>query len=365
MAYSDEELLADIRAVADAVERSPSLQDYRDHGEYSVTTIYRRFGSWQDAVARAGFEPRDPETEIPTEDLIDALQELADEFGESPTTLQMNEHGRYWSRVYRDRFGSWGEALDAAGLDPIDHNAGRRISDADLLDELERLADEVDGTPTSTQMKRRGAYDPETYRRHFGSWDAALGEIGRESLSTGDRVSDDELRGDLQRLGEELDRRPTADDVIDHGEYGLATYQRRFGSWRAALEAAGFDPDADRPSDDDLLAELHRLYRELEKVPSILDVEDESPHSPTTYQNRFGSWSEALEAAGFDPDRGPTDEELLAELRRLRDELDKAPSMQDMTDHGAYGCTTYARRFGSWSEAKAVAFDDENRAGEQ
>jgi len=62
MPYSDEELLADIRAVADVVERSPSLQDYRDHGEYSVTTIYRRFDSWQGAVARAGFEPRDPNT---------------------------------------------------------------------------------------------------------------------------------------------------------------------------------------------------------------------------------------------------------------------------------------------------------------
>jgi len=107
MPYSDEELLADIRAVADVVERSPSLQDYRDHGEYSVTTIYRRFDSWQGAVARAGFEPRDPNTRTSNADLIDALQELADELGESPTTRQMNEHGRYWSKAYRDRFGSW------------------------------------------------------------------------------------------------------------------------------------------------------------------------------------------------------------------------------------------------------------------
>jgi len=74
MPYSDEELLADIRAVADVVERSPSLQDYRDHGEYSVTTIYRRFDSWQGAVARAGFEPRDPNTRTSNADLIDALQ---------------------------------------------------------------------------------------------------------------------------------------------------------------------------------------------------------------------------------------------------------------------------------------------------
>jgi len=27
--------------------------------------------------------------------------------------------------------------------------------------------------------------------------------------------------------------------------------------------------------------------------------------------------------------------------------------MRDMTEHGAYGCTTYTRHFGSWSEGEA------------
>jgi len=388
MPYSDEELLADIRAVADVVERSPSLQDYRDHGEYSVTTIYRRFDSWQGAVARAGFEPRDPNTRTSNADLIDALQELADELGESPTTRQMNEHGRYWSKAYRDRFGSWGDALDAAGLDPIDYNADRRVSDADLLDELERLADAVggrptttqmnekgayspetywrhfgswraaveaigfdaddlevardvtneelldelerladavDGTPTSAQMITKGAYSPETYRKYFGSWNAALEAIGHEPHHRSTRVSDGELLADIQRLSEELDRQPTSTDVIEHGTHGLATYQRRFGSWSEALKEAGFDPNADQVSDEELLDDLQRLHEELGKVPSILDVEAEGNHGPTTYQNRFGSWSEALEAAGSIRNAGRLMKELLAELRRLRDELDKRP----------------------------------------
>jgi len=32
-----------------------------------------------------------------------------------------------------------------------------------------------------------------------------------------------------------------------------------------------------------------------------------------------------------------------------------------MTEHGAYGCTTYTRHFGSWSEAKQAAFEDNAR----
>ncbi|EMA63052.1 homing endonuclease associated repeat-containing protein [Halorubrum lipolyticum] len=44
---------------ATVAERAPSLQEYRDHGEYAATTITRRFDPWQDAVAQAGFEPAD------------------------------------------------------------------------------------------------------------------------------------------------------------------------------------------------------------------------------------------------------------------------------------------------------------------
>ena len=360
MAYSDEELLEDIRSVADIVNRTPSLQDYREHGSHGATTIYRRFGSWQDAVARAGFEPREPQRKIDTDELIDALQELADELGESPTTVQMNKHGRYSPRVYRERFGSWDHAIEAAGLDPVDIDAvGPTVSDAELLDELERLADELDATPTWTQMDEQGAYSPDTYRRHFGSWNAALEEIGHEPQHTSTHVSRDELLADLERLADELGHRPTATDIVEEGTYGLATYQRQFGSWSDAVTVAGFEPSPDRISDDELLADLHRLHEEREKVPSLLDVEDDGEYSATPYKDRFGSWSAALEAAGFDPDRGPTDAELLAELRRLCDDLDKRPSMQDMTDHGAYGCTTYAHHFGSWSAALEKAFEDD------
>lgn len=357
MPYSDEELLEDICAVANVVERSPSLQDYRDHGEASVTTIYRRFDSWQDAVARAGFEPHEPVTRIPTADLIDALEELADELGASPSSVQMNKHGRYGQRVYRDRFGSWDEALEAAGLEPLEDDSLQPVSSSELRAELQRLAEEIGDTPTSRQMDEQGAYSSEAYRRHFGSWNSALEAIGHEPHHEFTPVSTDELLTDLDRLSEELNRRPTATDAIEHGVHGLATYQRRFGSWREAVEAAGFDSSTTQISDDELVEELHRLHDTLDKVPSIPDIQAEGQYSETPYKERFGSWSEALEAAGFDAERGPTDGELIAELRRLGDELDKRPSMRDMTDHGTYGCTTYQRRFGSWSTALEEAFE--------
>ena len=237
MAYSDAELLEDIRAVADVVERSPSLQDYRDHGEYAATTITRRFDSWQDAVARAGFEPHDADAEIPEADLLDELQRLADELGERPTVEAMNTNGAYWASTYKRRFGSWSEALAEAGFEPADARASERISDEELLAEIERLAAEVDGTPTFQAMDERGAYAARTYVNRFGSWNAAVDAAGFESRSSG-QVSEETLLADLQQLRETLGREPTATDVREHGQYGLATYQRRFGSWSAARNAA-------------------------------------------------------------------------------------------------------------------------------
>ncbi|MFW5917265.1 MAG: homing endonuclease associated repeat-containing protein [Halorubrum sp.] len=237
MAYSDEELLADIRAVAAIVERTPSIKQYRDHGEYAATTITRRFESWQDAVARAGFEPHAADTEIPADELRAELRRLADEHDQRPTVELMNDEGRYWVSTYRRQFGSWTNALTEAGFEPADARTAERISDEDLLAELERMATDRGATPTFQEMERDGAYSPRTYVNRFGSWNEALEAADLEPRGTG-RVSEADLLADLRRLRDELGTQPIADDVRERGAYSLATYQRRFGSWSGAKDAA-------------------------------------------------------------------------------------------------------------------------------
>ena len=381
--YSDEELLEEIRRVADVADSdgAPTITQFDEYSDIADSTLHRRFGSWNEAVEAAGFEPNAPLASASKADLAADLRALREELGHVPTARDMNEHGAHWIDTYEKHYGSWTTALveifddvtestlnsprsdSGTGSDRSNWSKGPHVSDEELLDDLRALADELGRSPTSRDMREHGSHSAQTYTKRFGSWADAVDEAGIDlpaetTTDASNQIPTADLIADLQRLGEELDRRPKTTDVSEHGAHGLATYQRRFGSWREALEAAGFDPYADRPSDDDLLADLHRLHEEREKVPSLLDVEDDGAYSGTAYQGRFGSWSAALEAAGFDPDRGPTDDELLAELRRLHDELEKRPSMRDMTEHGAYGCNTYKRRFGSWSNAKAIAFED-------
>ncbi|WP_096393910.1 homing endonuclease associated repeat-containing protein [Halorubrum trapanicum] len=186
------------------------------------------------------------------------------------------------------------------------------------------------------------------------------------------QYSDADFLEEIRRVADlsHVDGPPSERTFGDEADMSAQIVRRRFGSWRTAIEQAGFDfhTQADKIPRDKLVAELRWLRDEVGRIPTAEQMDEHGGYAYITYYERFGSWREALDAAGFDPDRGPTDAELLAELHRLRDELEKRPSMNDMTDHGAYGCSTYQRRFGSWSAALEEAFDtesaDESRGSE-
>lgn len=57
--YTEEELIEDLRDLADQLERYPPLKrDMNEQGNHSARTYQLRFGSWSDAVSAAGFTPR-------------------------------------------------------------------------------------------------------------------------------------------------------------------------------------------------------------------------------------------------------------------------------------------------------------------
>ena len=73
--YSDDDILDEIRRVADVIDtgEAPSLRAFREHGTISPTVISQRFGSWNDAATKAGFEPRTETDKVPRADVIAEL----------------------------------------------------------------------------------------------------------------------------------------------------------------------------------------------------------------------------------------------------------------------------------------------------
>jgi hypothetical protein len=115
-----DELINDYRRVARELDKRPTLAEYNEHGEYSQQPIYTQFDSFEDFKAQAGFETG--EQKHSDQELLDDLRRIADERGRSPPVELYDEHGNHNSKTLKNRWGAWQDVLDAAGLEPTDHS---------------------------------------------------------------------------------------------------------------------------------------------------------------------------------------------------------------------------------------------------
>jgi hypothetical protein len=236
MGYSNHELIEELQRVADKLGNSPSIDKFREHGTISVTTYYNRFGSWNEAIVAAGYTPNAPRKKVSKEDLIEELHRVAEKLNGKPTVEKMNNHGKYWVSTYRNRFASWNDALSAAGYK--EEPKGADIPKATLLEEINQLYNELGRTPTANEMENMGNYGARTYFRRFGSWNDALEAAGLEPLSPGKSATDEDLLTEIKRLATDDGEAPTAKQMDNEGKYSSATYQRRFESWSVAVDKA-------------------------------------------------------------------------------------------------------------------------------
>lgn len=369
----DESLLAELRRVAAELERSPSMSDVDRHGAFSPSTYQSRFGSWNEAKEAAGLSTA-PGPEFSEERLLDDLKAFADELGEPPSKATMRESGPHSPSTYVERFGSWTDALRRVDLTPDAETTP--VPESDLLEDLRRVAAELGRRPTSAEIDERAGYSSSTYYRRFESLQAALEAAGvtdEYEAPSAEHLSDEQLLDEIGRMADVLGRPPTYGEMDELGAHSPSTYRRRFGSWREAVREAGFSTDPlsggakRRIPERELLGELRRLADEYGRTPTYEELQADGQYAGATYLSRFGSWNEALEAAGLEPrpfrgDRIPT-RELIRELRALAVRVARRPYRKEMDDEGPYSGMTYYDRFGGWQDALDAA-GIESRDGE-
>jgi len=172
-----------------------------------------------------------------------------------------------------------------------------------LLQELHRVYTELGHTPSIRDMKKYGRFSHSTYRRRFGSWVNALRLAGYEPQLGGHPPSSPKhLIAEIQRVATLLGRPPRRRELTKYSMPAYQTYKKHFGSWNNAVRAAGYRPHpAQNPhvSDGEFLEELRRVANELGHSPTCTEFEREGQYCYVSYNNRFGSWHKALEAAGL------------------------------------------------------------------
>jgi hypothetical protein len=111
---SDEELIADLRRVAGEFGKNtvPRPQ-YQSLGQYAYNTLEKRFGSWNEALGRAGLEISN-RNNIPDKELFENVLTLWQYYGRQPRKSELASDPSCISEgPYNRRFGSWMNALSA------------------------------------------------------------------------------------------------------------------------------------------------------------------------------------------------------------------------------------------------------------
>ena len=108
------------------------------------------------------------------DEIVAELRRISDLLRASTITKQQfNQNSSINSSTVERRFGTWGQALEAAGLIPNPSFVNQRISDEEYLQEIIRLTVELGKKPTTLQLTAIGRFTAKPYQQRWGSWDGA------------------------------------------------------------------------------------------------------------------------------------------------------------------------------------------------
>lgn len=112
-------------------------------------------------------------------------------------------------------------------------------------------------------------------------------------------ITDEELIADLKRVSNELDKKSVSFRSYNvRGRYNSSTLVRRFGNWPDVLKRAGLQVDRHpvRISEEELFYNIEEIWVKLGRQPRITEIEKPlSKYGHGTYQKRFGTWRKALD----------------------------------------------------------------------
>lgn len=202
----------------------------------------------------------------------------------------------------------------------------------------------------------------------FGRWGLLVASAGDPPARPRPRWTRERVLAALRELADELARVPRSRDLLDYpGMPSLGSLRKLFGSWGAALNELGLEPYRVVQSDGELIAVLRAAQRELGRTPRPSDLELARPRAKTL-RRRFGSWEAALREAGIaplPPRRWPR-ERIIGALRAWAHAHGRPPRASEWRPGDPNGERPSAQvvvsRFGSWALAlKAAGLNSQPR----
>jgi len=178
---------------------------------------------------------------VANEQLLDVLKDLAEELGRAPTAAEFDQKTEYWHSSLGNRFGSYSQAVRELGYKP---NCAKDHSREDLVQVINNMVHELDRTPKTTDLSDfNGPETAYVFVTEVGSWVEALEQAGVEPMSIQlSKIPKNELIEEYRELANKLGHPPSYTEVEDLARYSPSAYENTFGTFLEAKQEAGFDP---------------------------------------------------------------------------------------------------------------------------
>lgn len=220
-------LIQDVRDVANELGEAPTAYQYNEAGSYGSRRLFEEYGTWGAVLEEAGLLEERAE-------VVASIRAVAENLGRVPTVLECQEHGGVDVKSIYEAFDSWDDALAAAD---IGKHSNFEPDERDLVDDLRRVNEWLGRPATAAEYEELGEWSVYTLKREFKNWTGAQAEVGCDiSGRSGKKYSDDELLEDLERVYGEVGRRPTQQEYRKHGAMSYGTISYRFGEFDRACE---------------------------------------------------------------------------------------------------------------------------------
>jgi HNH endonuclease len=156
------------------------------------------------------------------DEVIAAIQECAEKLGRCPTLVELNKMRRVSTRIIASRFGSYANAVTAAGLEA--KGPGFQVSIDKLFLDWAGVARKLGRLPAVRDYQMYGKYSVRPFRARFGQWH--------------------DIAANMRRFAEERSLEAEWNDVIDmtrKHEQGLdeTSFTRKWGPRKHNLSIYG------------------------------------------------------------------------------------------------------------------------------
>lgn len=194
MKHQIESYVDELLTVAENINRPPTQTEYNQQKSQdapSAKSIRDKIGSWEGALVVAGLNPNSIEQdEIQTdrpaynlEDIIEAIQYVAEQVQDHPTVTDYKENRRpddpTIATIYNrfdEKDNVWTFACETAGLTENDKKY-QEYTEEDCLTAIKRVVGELERNPTQSDYKILSNKDDpslSTIKSRFNGWIPAL-----------------------------------------------------------------------------------------------------------------------------------------------------------------------------------------------